>query len=80
MAGGAVVFLLTDGTSLLVPDGDVRALFDALWGLADLPGAVSTAALLIEQARKLDVYRHPVMLNLTQERALKQAVLFANVT
>ena len=73
MAGDFVEFRLTDGTSLLVPEAELRHLYEVLWDLSDTPGAVSTAALLMDEARKYARYRHPVELTVAQGNALRQA-------
>lgn len=81
MASAAVVFLLADGTSLLVPEVDLRHVYDELWSYSDRAGAISTAVLLIEEARKQDRYRLPVELTPQQSNALSQAVArFANLS
>lgn len=74
MAGGSVRFTLDDDETLIVPDADVRRIYDLLWELAREPGAVSTAALLIETAREREFLRPKLNLNKPQSAALRHAV------
>lgn len=74
MAPDAVAFRLADDTFLTVSNSDLSRVYQALWGFADRKGAISTAVLLIEQARKHERYRQPVELNPRQSDVLRQAV------
>lgn len=76
----AVEFRLDDGTKLLVPIADLRPIYEALWDLSNVPGAISTAALLMDEGHKLARYRYPVELNRPQSDVLRQVVArFANL-
>ena len=77
----AVEFRLDDGTALLVAVADLRPIYEALWDLSSMPGAISTAALLMDEGHKLARYRYPVELNRPQSDVLRQAVArFADLT
>jgi hypothetical protein len=65
---------LSDGTSLIVPAVDLRPVYDALWDLSGRTGAISTAVLLIDEARRPNRYRQPVELNPSQSNVLKQVI------
>ena len=69
-----VEFRLPDGTWLTVPDSKLRRVYEALWDLSETPGAVSTAALLIDEGHRLPRNRHEVELDHRQADALRQAV------
>jgi hypothetical protein len=71
---GAVQFRLDDGTTLFVAVADLRPIYEALWDRANVPGAISTAALLMDEGHKLARYRDPVELNRPQSDVLRQAV------
>jgi hypothetical protein len=74
MAPGFVEFRLADGSSLMIEEADLRDVYDGLWNLSDRKGAISTAVLLVDEARKHDRYRQPVELTQTQSLILRQAV------
>jgi hypothetical protein len=73
VTAATVDFLLSDGTRLTVCDADMRGVYEALWDISDHTGAISTAALLIDEGRKRDHYRLPIRLNLAQSNALVEA-------
>ena len=73
MAGGSVKFTLDDGTTLAVAEGHLRQVYELLWNLAKEPGAVSTAALVMD-ARRLHPYvRQPIALTTPQSAVLRKA-------
>jgi hypothetical protein len=74
LARDEVEFRLADGASVIVPDADLRLIYNALWDLSDRRGAISTAVLLIDEAQKRSQYRHPVELNPKQSNVLKTAI------
>jgi hypothetical protein len=75
----AVTFSLPDGTTVKVADTDMRSVYDALWDLSDLPGAISTAAVLLHEGRQSTRFNHAVELNIAQGEALRSAIArFAN--
>ena len=75
MAANAVEFRLSDGTSRLVQEADLRRIYEELWDLSDHHGAISTAALLIDEARNYGRYRsYPIELNADQSEALREAI------
>jgi hypothetical protein len=74
MAVDVVEFRLCDGTYLVIPRADFMGVYEALWGLSAERGAISTAALLMEGARKSARHRHSVELTIAQGDVLKQAV------
>jgi hypothetical protein len=53
---------------------DLRSVYEELWALSDLPGAISTAALLRDEAGRHPHYRHPIDLNGAQSAALRRAL------
>jgi hypothetical protein len=71
---GNVEFRLADGTGVTVRDNDLRRIYEALWDLSALPGAVSTAALLLHESGHPARLRHPVDLNVAQGDVLRQAL------
>jgi hypothetical protein len=80
MAPNTVVFRLSDGTYLVVQDVDLRRVYDELWVLSDVRGAISTAVSLFDEAQKREGFRQPVQLSRRQSDALRQAVAhFANL-
>lgn len=74
MAGGSVTFTLDNGETLGLPDDDLRPTYDALWDLAKEPGAVSTAALLMDAWRLRPFARQPISLTHPQSAVLRKAV------
>jgi len=74
MTVGPVHFTLDDGARLLVPADELRTIYDLLWDLAPEPGAISTAAVLLEAARARSGRRPSVELTDTQSTALRRAV------
>ena len=74
MAGGSVSFTLNDGETLIVPDEDLREIYDTLWELVREPGAVSTAVLMIDTGRLRPYARRPIDLTPSQSSALRHAV------
>ena len=69
-----VRFDLADGTAVTVEGGDLQQVYEELWALADLPGAVSAAALLIHEAERRPQYRQSVSLNGPQTAAFRRAL------
>ena len=74
MSGGSVRFTFDDGETLIVPDDDVRRVYDELWRLAPRPGAVSTAALVHAASRQSEFARRPIELTTTQSATLREAM------
>lgn len=74
LPGGSVRFILDDGKTLTVAEGDVQQLYDLLWRLAPKPGAVSTAAVLHAAARQSEFSRRSYELTATQSALLREAV------
>lgn len=66
--------MLDDGETLTVSDDDLRPTYEALWKLADEPGAISTAALLMDAMRIHPLARRTVRLAGPQSAALRKAV------
>jgi len=72
MTGGAGRFRLADGEIVdLYADG-LRAVYEHLWVLADQPGAVSAAALLLH-AQRSAARPWPIQLDERQTAAFKLA-------
>jgi hypothetical protein len=80
MTREAVEFKLSDGTSLVIPDAELRRLYEELWNLSNVPGAISAAALLMDEARKRALYRSPVELSPPQSNVLSRAVRIADLS
>jgi hypothetical protein len=57
-----------------VEGDDLRPVYEELWVLSDLPGAISTAALLIDEAGRHPSHREAVKLNSQQSMALRRAL------
>jgi len=74
MASESVQFGLADGTTVAVESRDYRRVYDELWTLSrKMPGAVSTAGLLLNAARHPS-YPRDVDLNGVQSAALRRAI------
>lgn len=69
----SVHFDLADGTSVAVESSDLRRVYEELWALSSVPGAISTAALLFDEGTRKPRYRHRIELNGPQSAALKRA-------
>jgi hypothetical protein len=75
VASHAVHFLLADGNRLIVEAGDTQRVYDELWMLANLPGAISTAGALMHEAHSGSLHnRQPIDLNAAQSHALSRAI------
>ncbi len=74
LASGMIEFQLSDGTSLTVRDEDRRRIYEVLWGLSNLPGAISAAAVLIHESRQPAPLRVPIKLDAAQGDALRKAL------
>ena len=74
MESGSARFTLADGEKLIVPDRDLRRIYDLLWELAAEPGAVSTAALLMDVSRRSEFAHAPITLTASQSAALGDAM------
>ena len=70
----SVHFDLADGTNVDVESNDFRRVYEDLWKLSGVPGAVSTAALLLDEAGRHRHSRHRINLNTQQSAALRQAL------
>ena len=70
----SVRFDLADGTSVAVESCDLRPVYEELWALSSVPGAISTAALLFEEATRQPHFRHRVELNGLQSAVLLRAL------
>jgi hypothetical protein len=57
-----------------VSEGALQGVYEELWNLANEPGAVSTAALLMHEWRQLHAARQAVELTPSQSEALRRAV------
>ena len=69
----SVYFDLADGTGLTVERAHIRRVYDELWSLSNTPGAVSTAALLLDGAGRYGHGRR-IDLNRLQSAALRSAI------
>lgn len=59
---------------MTVEGDELRRVYDGLWTLTDVPGAVSTAALLMWEADRKPSYRCTVCLNGPQSAAFRRAL------
>jgi hypothetical protein len=73
----SVHFDLADGTTVAVESTDYRRVFEGLWKLSSVPGAVSTATLLLGATRRPG-YPHGVELDAVQSAVLKRAISRSN--
>ena len=73
-ASGPARCALADGTAVTVEGDDLRHVYRELWALTDLPGAVSTAALLVHEAERHPHYRQPISLDGPQTVAFRRAL------
>lgn len=71
---GSVRFKLVGGTTVIVERDDLRRVYEELWTLSNAPGAVSTAALLLDEGGKHRRYPEAVNLNRPQSDALKRVL------
>ena len=69
----SVHFDLADGTSVAVESSDYRRVYEGLWKLSSVPGAVSTATLLLG-ATRCSGYPLGVELDAMQSAALRSAI------
>jgi hypothetical protein len=69
----SVHFDLADGSSVAVESSDYRRVYEGLWRLSSVPGAISTATLLLGATRRPG-YPHGVELDAAQSAALKRAI------
>lgn len=74
MPEASVSFKLDDGETLSIADEALRSVYETLWELAKVPGAVSTAALLMDARRLRPYHRKPMELTTPQSAVLRQAV------
>jgi hypothetical protein len=73
----SVHFDLADGTTVAVESTNYRRVFEGLWKLSSVPGAVSTATLLLGATRSPG-YPHGVELDAVQSAVLKRAISRSN--
>lgn len=69
----SVHFDFADGTSVAVESSDYRRVYDELWTLSKMPGAISTAGLLVYAGRHPG-YPRAVDLSEAQSAALRRAM------
>jgi hypothetical protein len=69
----SVLFDLADGTSVAVKSSDYRHVYEGLWKLSSVPGAISTATLLLGATRRPG-YPRGVELDAVQSTALRNAI------
>jgi hypothetical protein len=74
MRGESVSFKLDGGGTLIVLDEDVQGVYESLWEISDVPGAVSTAALMMSMSRLRPYSRVSVGLTAPQSAVLRKAV------
>lgn len=74
VAAGSIRFSLADGGTLTIPEGEVRPVYDRLWEAAGVPGAVTTAALLLDASRQSAVTRATIELTAPQSAILRETV------
>lgn len=73
----SVHFDLADGTTVAVESGHYRRVYEGLWKLSSVPGAISTATLLLRATRRPG-YPHGVELDAVQSAVLKRAIRRSN--
>ena len=69
----SVHFDLADGTSVAVASRDFRRVYEGLWKLSSMPGAISAATLLLGATRRPG-YPRTVELDAVQSAALESAI------
>jgi hypothetical protein len=74
MQSGSIRFMLGDGEALIVPERDLRPVYERLWELASEPGAISTAALLMDASRQSELSRTTIALTPPQGAVLAKAL------
>jgi hypothetical protein len=73
----SIQFDLADGTSVAVESRDYRRVYEGLWKLSGMPGAISAARLLLGATRRPG-YPRAVELDAVQSAALKSAISRSN--
>jgi len=79
MAGGSVRFTLDDGETLVVPDDELRRMYESLWAMSREPGAISTAALVMDVSRLSPYGPRSVKLTTAQSAVFRKAVALLHV-
>jgi hypothetical protein len=69
----SIHFDLADGTSIAVESSDYRRVYEGLWKLSSMPGAISAATLLLGAPRRPG-YPRAVELDAVQSAALESAI------
>lgn len=73
MPGGPVRFVLDDGETLTLAEGDLAQVYELCWKLAPRPGAVSVAA-VIRGVTRANIVGAPIDLNVSQSAAMREAL------
>jgi len=79
MAVGSVRFTLDDGETIIVPDDELRRIYESLWAMSPEPGAVSTAALVMDVSRLSHYGARSVELTTPQSAVFRKAVALLHV-
>jgi hypothetical protein len=75
VSGPPVRFVLNDGETLVLPnDEKLSQVYERLWQLAPMPGAIEMAAVIRAASGKPAPYGHPLDLNAAQSAALREAI------
>jgi hypothetical protein len=79
MAVGSVRFTLDDGETLIVPDDELRRIYESLWAMSRQPGAISTAALVMDVSRLSPFGPRSVELTAPQSAVFRKALALLHV-
>ena len=79
MAVGSVRFTLDNGETIIVPDDELRRIYESLWAMNHEQGAISTAALVMDVSRLSPYGPRSVDLTHPQSTVFRKAVALLHV-
>jgi len=79
MAVGSVSFTLDHGETIIVPDDELRRIYESLWAMSHEPGAISTAAVVMDVSRLSPYGPRSVDLKHPQSTVFRKAVALLHV-
>ena len=79
MSVGSVRFTLDDGETIIVPDDELRRIYESLWAMSNEHGAISTAALVMDVSRLSPYGTRSVELTIPQSAVFRKAVALLHV-
>jgi hypothetical protein len=79
MAVGSVRFTLDDGETIIVPDDELRRIYESLWSMSHEHGAISAAALVMDVSRLSPYGPRTVELTTPQSTVFRKALALLHV-